>query len=277
MKLFFDHLNTWAKDAAVLQERYQSAQPYPHIALDNFLPSEIAERLEQNFPLKEAPLWQALPTDDQKHKYAADDFALFPDPFQEVISALNSGPFVTFLERVTGISNLIVDAKLSGGGLHRIERGGKLNVHVDYSHHGENGLSRRINLLIYLNKDWQEEYGGHFEFWNMAGKEKTRLARIAPLFNRCVIFSTSPQSFHGHPEPLNCPPDMARKSLALYYFTNSREDGQDQEHNTLFHTTTKHEKISVLTKLVRLASSDTVRDLLPPMVYRQLKNFWNKK
>ena len=125
-----------------------------------------------------------------------------------------------FLERLSGIEGLIADPHLDGGGLHQIERGGRLAVHADFSRNWKLQLERRLNLLVYLNEDWDESYGGHLELWD---RSMTRAdQRILPVFNRCVIFSTDSTSYHGHPDPLTCPEDRTRKSLALYYYTVER-------------------------------------------------------
>jgi Rps23 Pro-64 3,4-dihydroxylase Tpa1-like proline 4-hydroxylase len=146
---------------------------------------------------------------------------------------LNSATFINFLEELTGIDGIIPDPHFVGGGLHQIERGGYLKIHADFNRHKKLSLDRRLNLLIYLNQDWQEEYGGHFEMWD---RDMTRCEKkILPLFNRCVIFNTTDFSYHGHPEPLTCPPDRTRRSLALYYYSNGRPAEEIAGgHSTLF-------------------------------------------
>ncbi|NEN95926.1 MAG: 2OG-Fe(II) oxygenase, partial [Moorea sp. SIO3I7] len=122
-----------------------------------------------------------------------------------------------------------------GGGLHQIEKGGYLKIHADFNRHTKLRLDRRLNLLIYLNKDWQEDYGGHFEMWDTEMTQSQK--KILPVFNRCVIFSTTDFSYHGHPEPLTCPEGRTRKSLALYYYSNGRpaeELSKSGDHSTLF-------------------------------------------
>lgn len=146
-------------------------------------------------------------------------------------------------------------------------------MHVDFSHHPSNGLYRRLNLLIYLNKEWKEEYGGHFELWTPDIKRCVR--RILPIFNRCVVFATSSRSYHGHPEPLSCPPEEARKSLALYYFTRSGPDGDESIHNTTF-VSRPGDRSSIADRFVRIASSGVVRDLIPPLLYRAIRRLWNR-
>lgn len=253
---------------------YRNARPYPFIVLDDFLPAEIAERVEADFPSPTADVWQRYPTRDQHNKLALRHESLLPSSARQLIHELNSGYFLEILEQLTGIAHLIADAKLIGGGLHQILRGGRLDLHVDYSHHPGNHLNRRLNLILYLNKNWREEYGGHFEMWDRDLKHCEQ--RIAPLFNRCVIFSTTSFSYHGHPDPLSCPDDRSRKSIALYYYTNGRseEPGPIVEHNTLFHRR-PGDSFSLGSSLMRLASSGLVRDLMPPLLYRWLRRAWN--
>jgi hypothetical protein len=121
---------------------------------------------------------------------------------------------------LTGISGLIPDPYLEGGGLHQIERDGFLKVHADFNVHAKLRLDRRLNFILYLNQDWREEYNGHLELWD---RGMTRCVRkVLPVCNRAVVFVTTDWSFHGHPEKLACPPGRTRKSVALYYYTNGR-------------------------------------------------------
>src|SRR5262249_6397264 len=104
------------------------------------------------------------------------------------------------------------------GGMHQSVRGGFLNVHADFTVHPQHvNWRRRLNVIVYLNQDWKEEYNGHLELWS---RDMTRcVKRVTPVFNRWVLFATDDTSFHGHPVPLACPPSLTRKSLALYYYT----------------------------------------------------------
>jgi Rps23 Pro-64 3,4-dihydroxylase Tpa1-like proline 4-hydroxylase len=269
----FDDLT---RRADALKIEFKSAQPYPYVVIDDFLPPELAERLEADFPPVAAPIWHRFPSADQVNKLQLSDERFLPDSLRHAIHEFNSGAFLDVLERVTGIANLVADAKLLGGGLHQITRGGRLDVHVDYSHHPGNRLNRRLNLIVYLNKDWREDYGGHFELWdqNCGRCEK----RVLPIWNRAVIFATTPTSYHGHPEPMTCPPDRSRKSIALYYYSNGRpeEGGPIIEHNTLFQAR-PGDSFSLRKKLMRLASSNWLRDLMPPLLYRRLRSSYNSR
>ncbi|HEV3383297.1 MAG TPA: 2OG-Fe(II) oxygenase [Gemmata sp.] len=125
------------------------------------------------------------------------------------------------------------DPHYEGGGLHQIEPGGFLKIHADFNYHTRLRLDRRINLIVYLNKDWQEDYNGHLELWD---RNMTHCVhKILPAYNRCVVFSTTDWSYHGHPEKLTWPAGRTRKSLALYYYTNGRpEEEKSDAHGTLW-------------------------------------------
>jgi Rps23 Pro-64 3,4-dihydroxylase Tpa1-like proline 4-hydroxylase len=224
---FATKLSNLAKEKA---EEYQNNKPFPHIYFDNFLPPEAAEAALSEFPEPKQLSWQNFDTHLEK-KLAFDVVEKLPDGDRDVLYFLNSRPMVQFLETLTGIEGIIPDPYFLGGGLHQIKPGGKLGVHADFNIHTKLKLDRRLNVLVYLNKDWKEEYGGYLELWNrdMTAAE----AKILPLFNRCAIFSTTSTSFHGHPEPLLCPPDRTRKSLATYYYTNGRpEEEVAESHST---------------------------------------------
>jgi hypothetical protein len=118
---------------------------------------------------------------------------------------------------MTGIDGLISDPHFEGGGLHETKRGGHLGVHADFNVHGHLKVERRINLLIYLNENWEQEYGGQLELWDTQMKEC--VVRVEPVFGRAVLFNTNLDSFHGHPDPLNCPDGRSRRSIATYYYT----------------------------------------------------------
>jgi Rps23 Pro-64 3,4-dihydroxylase Tpa1-like proline 4-hydroxylase len=137
-----------------------------------------------------------------------------------LLNFLNSKEVLTYLEELTGIPDLIADPGLYGGGVHRILSGGKLSVHADYNFHPVTKLHRRVNLLLYLNKDWKEEWGGDLQLWN---KDMSMcVKKILPIFNRAVIFNITSEAYHGHPGPLKSPEGIDRLSFALYYFTKER-------------------------------------------------------
>ena len=136
---------------------------------------------------------------------------------RNLLAELNGEPFIAFLKEMTGIEGLVSDPYFNGGGLHETLAGGHLSVHADFNIHGETKLERRLNLLIYLNDDWSPEYGGELELWDK--KMRAAAHSIAPVMARAVVFNTTLKSFHGQPNPLTCPPDRSRRSIATYYYT----------------------------------------------------------
>jgi len=222
----------YLRQAEQYHEQYVRAEPFPHIVWDNYLPTEVCEGLLAEFPAPDAIDWLRFEKHHSK-KLATRGDRQFGPFTQEVLRQFNEPACLRVLEALTGISGLISDPYYEGGGLHQIQTGGYLKVHVDFNVHPRLRLDRRINLLVYLNQDWREEYNGHFELWdrNMTHCVK----KVLPIYNRCVVFSTSDWSYHGHPEKLACPPTMTRKSLALYYYTNGRPaEERSQSHGTLW-------------------------------------------
>jgi hypothetical protein len=200
---------------------YQQAEPFPHIVLDNFFDSNYLKGLAQNFPnlLSDSHLEQF--SSQKEVKSASHLEQGIPEKHLELIRFMNAQPFLSFIQQLTGIKEtLISDPYLVGGGLHQIRAGGMLKVHADFNKHRLLGLDRRINVLVYLNEDWHESYGGHLELWDR--NMKACQQRILPIFNRLVVFSTTDFSYHGHPDPLTCPEHRTRNSIALYYYSNGR-------------------------------------------------------
>ncbi len=213
-------------------QRYREASPFPNIVLDNFVDAGILRRVANEVAAMDRSGWHGTMT-ERERKLSTEDDSVFGPFTRRVFATMNSSAFVTFLEELTGIDGLIADPHLRGGGLHEIERGGLLGVHADFNFYKRMHVWRRLNLLIYLNTEWDQAWGGHLELWDAEGK--TCVKRIAPNFNRAVIFDTSSRSYHGHPHPLNCPDGQSRKSLALYYYTVDYPYPEDlTPHSTVF-------------------------------------------
>ena len=219
---FFD-VEALAQKGAELREKYTTAQPFPHIAIDDFCSPEILEACLEQFPKEPDPDSRSFDRNQERYKTSFNPDHL-PPQLRSFFYSLNSRPFIRFLENMTGIDGLIPDPYYVGGGFHQTEQGGRLGVHTDFNFHKKLGLERRLNLLIYLNKDWKEEYGGSLELWDK--KVKACEARIAPVFNRAVLFSTTDESFHGHPTPIAPPEGVPRRSIALYYYTATWDEAR---------------------------------------------------
>jgi hypothetical protein len=244
---------------------YINARPFPHIVFDDFFDPSLLDLVLAEFPQPGAIRWQQF-DNEREIKLASAAESSFGPATRLLLYHLNSITFLEFLSAVTGIANLIADPSFEGGGLHQIVRGGKLAIHADFNRHRNYNLDRRLNLLLYLNKDWRDEYGGHLQLWD---RDMRRCeTKVLPLFNRVVIFGTTDFTYHGHPDPLQCPESMTRKSLALYYFSNGRPAEEvSGEHSTLFRSRYDTEfKLTLSQRLRRVA-----RDLLPPIIARRLR------
>jgi len=202
---------------------YQKAHPFPYGQYENFLENWAAQKAMNAFPPVKDSGWIHYVHFNEK-KHGLNKMDLIPPFIQAVIRELNSDEFCRILSKLTGIDNLKADPTLEGGGLHQTQRGGFLNIHADFTvHPHKRNWRRRVNVLVYLNEGWKPEYKGDLELWTRDMKECA--AKISPVFNRCVIFNTDEDSYHGLPDPIQCPEDMTRKSIALYYFTEEEGRG----------------------------------------------------
>ena len=243
------------------REQYQSAKPFPHIVLDQFISEEVLQEALREFPsIEELAHWKiASDENTQYRKFHLPDTSEMKFHVRHLVEQFNSSTFCLFLEELTGIEGIIPDPHLLGGGIHQIARGGLLKVHADFNVHHRFRLDRRLNVLLYLNPDWKEEYGGHLELWD---EEMSRwVQKILPTFARCVIFNTTSSSYHGHPDPLDCPDSMTRKSLAFYYYTNGRPESERQpKHAVLFQQRPNERDLRPLALAKR-----AVKQVMPPI------------
>jgi hypothetical protein len=226
-------------DPSSLRERYVNARPFPHIVLDRLFPDETLEAVLAGFPGPDEIDWAAFDNPTEKKLGYRHTSPLKRD-LRDFLWEMSSPPVLRFLEELTGIEGLIPDPYFGGAGPHQILPGGFLKVHTDFNWHPVLKLDRRLNLLVYLNKDWPPEYGGELELWD---RDMIRCERkILPVFNRTVVFSTTDFSFHGHPRPLSCPEGRSRKSVSFYYYTNGRpEEERSTPHDTIFKKTHEHD------------------------------------
>lgn len=251
-----------------LSGTYCFAEPFPHIVIDNFLPLPFIEEIYSLFPVEKL-------ADD---KFYENDYSglhkrqVLPESCEERIRVIfhffNSAPFLQFLEGLTTIDSLIGDPYFNGGGFHEIYRGGKLGVHADFRINEQLHLNRRINVLIYLNKNWDADFGGNLEIWDR--EMKSKVDSVAPLFNRCVIFNTDADSYHGHPDPLNTPNEITRKSIALYYYTASKKVYEDTPAHSTMYVARPNDSKHIKRQAAKLRLQNYLKDWVPPVAYRGL-------
>lgn len=223
-------LERMAQSVEQWHQSYVKAEPFPHIVIDDFFNEAILNKVNAEFthPDDQAG-WSQFRNMVEWHKNATKHDLMIPFFTRHLIYEMNAKPFINFLEQLTGIMDLLPDTELEGGGLHSVLPRGSLEVHADFNSHPKTQFTRKLNVLLYLNKDWPEEYGGNLELWDPS---MTRMVKtVPPIFNRLVVFNTTSDSFHGHPHPLSCPDDRFRKSIAMYYYTN---ETPDQTHSTIY-------------------------------------------
>jgi hypothetical protein len=202
-------------------------KPYKHLIIDNFLDFEMANLCLQDFPGLEDDCWDHTNDCDIEIKYRTTWKSEFdiPEGIVDTVRILNSSFFLQAMGERFDIKKVMPDPYFTGGGLNITKSGGLLDVHVDGNYHDASGLNRRLNAIIYLNPNWREGWGGEFGIYDENGDLCVK--KVAPIFNRLVIFDSHDKSFHGLPEPLRFPDGEVRKSILLYYYTKaSRPDSQ---------------------------------------------------
>lgn len=237
-----------ASIAKKYKAEYAQAKPFPHIVIDGLFPERYLEQVLKENPeslLNGGPCLGAaqscfnLLSSNQNKKSAIEDESLLGLYTKILFSTLKSSTFTSFLEQLTAIPDIIADPHFRGSGMHFTASGGNLNIHADFNKYSRFNLDRRVNSFVFLNPDWKEEFGGHLELWSP--DMKSCYQRILPTLGRFVVFSSTDFSYHGHPQPLATPSERARRSMALYYYTNGRPaneclngDCSGSGHSTLF-------------------------------------------
>jgi Rps23 Pro-64 3,4-dihydroxylase Tpa1-like proline 4-hydroxylase len=197
---------------------YTSTQPFPFIVIDDFLKDGVLDDIKlsvNNLKTESANHYLPQYWEHNKYGFTKD----FDECLQNIFARLNSDEFISYIEQLTGIKDIIRnDVTLAGAGVHRTTNGGFLDIHTDFNtyvskYHDK--IDRRINLLIYLNPDWKDEYGGQLLLCDPTSVKY----KVLPQMNRAVIFNTTKSSFHGHPIPLTVPDGVTRQSIAVYYYT----------------------------------------------------------
>ncbi|MEO1657520.1 MAG: 2OG-Fe(II) oxygenase [Pseudomonadota bacterium] len=243
-----------------LAEAHQSASPFPHTVIDDFVSMEFVRYCQDHFPSTSGDGSVAFDRDQErlKQSFQPDDLDV---GLRSLFHALNSMPFVRLVERITGIKGLIPDPYFVGGGFHETRNGGHLSMHADFNHHKLMDLERRVNVLIYLNEDWTDDHGGQLELWDQG--MKTCVQSVVPLAGRCVMFNTTGESWHGHPKPVAHPDDKPRRSIALYYYTATWDELSSEKTTQFKRRPGTGDKTDWKVK-----TEETLREFLPPVLMR---------
>lgn len=243
------------KITLVDSDTYSRAQPFPHCIIENFLPRELAIALSEKFPDLEEINTKRY-ADPNQRKFSLESFSSLDKSFRFLGEILSDKEYLKSLQVMIGSSEaLFYDESLRGGGCHQSKEGGFLGMHIDFNKHTEHrDWDRRVNLIIFLNKKWESEWGGELVLANKDGSDKVI---VKPEFNKAVFFSTTQDSWHGVPNPVANEGMVSRNTLAFYYYSHGRSDGYGgiDAHTTKFdgHDTNIYRKSYVfLYNVVRL-------------------------
>lgn len=249
-------------DLESLRSAYTSAKPFPHVVIDNMFSASLLDALLIEMAQMKQKQWSRIEQDTRERTLRMRSAAELGEAGEALLSIVHSAPFLYLLSEITGVWQLIPDPYLQGAGYASMRRGDYFHVHSDRSVAYDTGLTRRLAMIVFLNKAWQPEYQGKLELWN---HEATRcVATVEPIFNKTVIFEVAHPNFHGVPVPLACPADQSRQSFILYYHTVGIDGKTDvRPHTSIFAPRRSGTN--------RMTFRSLARDITPPVITRAIR------
>lgn len=242
-----------------LRQQVAQASPFPHLVDDGWFNPDLLELAREEFSVLHEGEWTEWASHYQKI-YRSPQRLAFGPATTLYFNLVNAGWFVELLSCVMHVPHLIADAQLFGGGLHESRTGGRFGIHRDFDRHLHNGLQNEMSMMCYLNKDWDPAWGGALELWD--GDKKQALRHIQPEFNRIAILCHGPVSYHGHPEPMQLPEGVTRRSLSSYYYSNRPAPGM---------TETPPQSTQFLIWKTSERMREAARSVAPPILWNALK------
>tara|TARA_A200000113_G_scaffold226035_1_gene249728 strand:+ start:8805 stop:9587 length:783 start_codon:yes stop_codon:yes gene_type:complete len=231
----------------ISQDDYLNQYPFPYTFFDGLFDSNLLNRVvEEIDEEKYKKDVRDIKGEEVKTRSDFKNIEDIPENCFKVFSIMNGGRFLNCLSNFTSIEGLICDPYYSGGGINKIEKSGTLAIHVDGTTHHKMNIKRRLNAILFLNKDWQDAWGGHHEQWVPKNEDLDPFDKnqnwecvrlIRPKFNRLMVFTTNDHSWHGHTKELSLPAGNSRKSLITYYYTSDRPKSDlrfEEPHRALF-------------------------------------------
>lgn len=250
-----------------LEKTFKNNTPFPYVIFDGLFSSKLLELMNAEFSLLKNKDWRLHYSEDEI-KFGTRPNTSFGHATQLYFNTVYSGPFVKFLERITGIRPLVTDPTLSNGGLHEMPTGGKFAPHTDFNQHEDTGLCTRLAFITYLNKDWLPSYGGALELWSV--EENTCKVEVEPILGRSILFLHSPRSLHGLSNAVRAPEGHPRRSALAYFYSNERIDGESESfHATLFPTRASPAQAKRIKRAIKYVTPPVMVDAA-----WQLKMFW---
>lgn len=264
-----DYFGDWVNETDKLKSDFLNGEPYESLVIDNFLNLSYAEKIYDLFP-NNYENWYKY-ENPVEVKYAYDNINVLPDDLKNYFYYLSCDKLVDIISKITDINDLEHDECLHGAGLHSHPKYGRLNIHLDYEKHPYSGKERRINIILFLSKDWDESWNGANELWD---KNVTKCIKSTPIkFNRAIIFKTNDISWHGVPEKIMCPEDVFRKSLAYYYVSPLTVSKQDYRTKANFIKRPQDEYNESMEKIYEIRS----KRLITEMDMAELLPLWKKE
>lgn len=228
---------TVTEQTGLLRQKFESARPFKHLVIESFLRTDVAEALLRDFPAFD-PKRAVNEFGEVGNKAVNEHIETLSPSYAAVADYLKSAAFLKLMTDLTGIPELLPDVNMFGGGTHENRHGQELDAHVDFNYDPKTKLHRRLNLLVYLNSEWDKTWGGSIELHSNPRKpDENEITSFTPLLNRAVIFETNEYSWHGF-QRINLPADkrhLSRKSLSVYLYTKTRPQHEVvPEHGTFY-------------------------------------------
>jgi 2OG-Fe(II) oxygenase superfamily len=247
-----------------LREKIKTAQPFPYLVVQDWFNPVLLELVRDEFTQVSRAEWKTEFNQHARVERSRTDMVMGPAS-QLYFSVLNSREFIAVLSYVTGVSDLLPDPTLVGGGLHETLAGGRFGIHTDFDRHPRNGLHNEMVFITYLNHDWHPAWNGALELWD--AKQVQCCEKVEPEFGRSIIMTHGKTHFHGHSNPLTPPPGITRKSVAAYYYTNrlALRDSTTAPMESTFLFASKSERAKALAKR-----------WLPPAIVAPMKKLTHK-
>jgi len=268
-KSVLQYFGSWTQNIKKLQESYSKAEPFEHIVIDDFLETTYAEKIFQHFP-DINHTWHEYKNPIEV-KYAYDNINQLNVDIKNYFYYLSTPEITEIMKKITNINDLEYDEYLHGAGVHIHPRYGRLNIHLDYEKHPYSGKERRLNIILFMSKDWNPQWNGANELWN---SDVTRcVIKTNIKFNRAIIFKTNDISWHGLPDKIMCPENTFRKSLAYYYVSplNTQKNENNYRIKARFVKRPQDPYNEKIEKLYELRSSrritkDDLKEIIPEWV-----------
>ena len=236
MPFLEDALANNLETLSALKESFQNGDPIHHIYESSFFSEKDVMTILSHWPSLQDERWHTLQRMIQfgvGKKLEISSLEKMPQPISALLKQLQTKEFIQAVEYITGIPNLKSDMDLYGGGIVYTPSGGFLKIHADFNYYDKIKLYRRVNLIIYMNEEWNPDWKGGLQLWSSDMKEKKQ--EYLPFLNHFILFRVNDKAFHGYPEPLACPETVGRKSINLYYYSEEPDTHQDKEpHKTIW-------------------------------------------